>query len=98
MTDKFEIGEIAVLVGLAYYPELNGTECTILDGPRQKTTFGWRSGVTHDGIQYRVETSFGDKGWVLPQNLRKKKPPRREIDQVTTWDKVLWRPREVEHA
>ena len=101
MTPKFEIGEVAIYVrpGSPYY----GDEVTILSGLQQHS--GGSDLVTgisyvkyqHPGYVIRHPEVIG-KGFADPAWLRKKKPPSREIDQVTSWDKCAWRPREVEHA
>lgn len=100
MTDKFQIGEVAIYVrpGSPYY----GKEITILSNLIL-------AGPGHDNL-YNVSTSGGypvyqisELSWApgkiqiaRPEWLRKKKLPRREVDQVTTWDKCLWKPKEVE--
>ena len=99
MTSKFSIGEIAIYVrpGSPYY----GREVTV--GRRIKSN-------EFVGGDHLGQMSFASnaEGYVIhgletvtaakSEHLRKKKPPSREIDQVTTWDKCLWAPREVEHA
>ena len=100
MTDKFEIGEVAIYVrpGSPFY----GAEVKILSGlifqnrVQDHLTGEYRDG----GWRYFIDIPTGNpNGFTAdPEWLRKKKPPRREIDEVTTWDKCLWKPREVEHA
>ena len=98
MTHRFEVGEVAIYVrpGSPYY----GEEVTIIRGIHRYLVvndhLGQNIGEEIDG--YGIQCSWSRAGGASPEWLRKKKPPSREIDQVTTWDKCLWKPREVEHA
>ena len=96
--DKFSIGEIVIYVrpGSPYY----GEEVVITRGihryPVSSDHLGQTAGSMQDG--YGIKCSWVTPCAARPEWLRKKKPPSREIDQVTTWDKCAWSPREVEHA
>ena len=92
MTERFEVGEVAIITGGYFHPESVGKECQII-GSRFLHHFS--NGVV--AFAYTIDID-GEYRNANEAHLRKKKPPTREIDQVTTWDKVLWCPREVEHA
>lgn len=101
MTDKFQIGEVAIYVrpGSSYY----GDEVTIISGLQlhaggaDLVTGARHSKYPRPGYLIRHPEIIGE-GFADPAWLRKKKPPQREIDQVTTWDKCAWRPKELQHA
>ena len=100
MNETFQVGEIAIYVrpGSPYY----GQEVTII-GPLKL-----RGGPSsHDHItgqpaqrdmKYLISNPVGfnspnGKGFsARPENLRKKKPPQRDIDQLVSWDDCVWRP------
>lgn len=98
MTEKFEIGEIAVIKKFEDDPSIDGRECTVESAP----TFFDMPWVGVYGHYHRISIPglgiSGEQYFAKPEHLRKKKPPQREIDQVTTWDKCAWRPRELQHA
>lgn len=81
--DKFEIGEIAALVGGFSSDDsyFDGEEVEILSGPQEPLRVQAKPGVVYYLVNYR-----GTKKFARREMLRKKKPPSREIDQVTTWD------------
>lgn len=102
MTQRFEVGDVAIYVrpGSPYY----GQEVTItrglalsMPGPDHVTGKEDNGGYPVYGIN-NLDDDYTATWTARPEHLRKKKPPSREIDQVTTWDKCAWSPREVEHA
>lgn len=94
--EAFEVGEIAVFQNAIREFHRNGKECEIVRG------FGlhmWKDHVTGElGQAYCYVVKFpGDLSLscALPNQLRKKRPPRREDHQTTTWDNCAWRPEGV---
>lgn len=92
MTDKFEIGEVAIVIDAHDHPVHIGCEALVCS-----SRFWHRFDDGDQGYWYECEIR-GEKFSVDENHLRKKKPPSREIDQVTTWDKCAWQPRQLEHA
>ncbi len=96
MADKFEIGEVAIYVrpGSPYY----GQEVEILGGlTRYEPTQDHLGLEAAPYVGYQISSLIGDD-WVMvsrPEWLRKKKPPRREMDQIVSWEDCAWRPATV---
>ena len=102
MNETFKVGEIAIYVrpGSPFY----GQEVTIIGplelrgGPRSRDHI---TGLpTTRDIKYLISYPVGfepdGKGFsARPENLRKKKPPQRDIDQIVSWDDCVWRPERV---
>jgi hypothetical protein len=92
MTEKFEIGEVAIVVKCFHNPALEGTEVTIT-GP-----LTWRPTATAGHVRaYKTSAPSKLGGWFVaePFQLRKKAPPARE--SLSTWDDVIvWRPKAKE--
>lgn len=95
MSEHFEVGEIAIYVrpGSPRY----GTEVRILSGLRSVSEL--HDVLTGENVQgplrcYAVTNPYGSSrhGYCLPQNLRKKKPPQRDIDQKVSWSDCIWKP------
>lgn len=80
----FEVGEVAVL-HVPYMPGYHNHEVTILELPKHRQ---WRSlsdGSDGEGIAYLVEYQ-GRENCVVPENLRKKRPPLADDGRtVTRW-------------
>ncbi len=98
MADKFEIGEVAIYVrpGSPYY----GREVEIIQGPVQCIPTTDHMGVeTAPYVGYQISNFDGDDRRITqlsrPEWLRKKKPPRREIDQIVSWEDCAWKPQTV---
>ncbi len=88
MADKFEKGEVAIYVrpDSPYY----GQEVEILSGLET-----WHNSNDHvAGVPCLKATGYRisglpprQNGWgARPEHLRKKKPPRREMDQIVSWE------------
>ena len=92
VSDVFKVGEVAIVISKD--PYWNGSECTITGGLKIRSAFYFETGnPAPDELRYQVFV-HGDGEYVLPpRQLRKKRPPTRE--QTTTWDKCIWRPREL---
>lgn len=91
----FAIGEVAIAHNWSGAPHYNGSEVVVIDGLKDRTTYRIATGQIETGPKYRIQTTDG-KIWTCRQSgLRKKKPPAREDHQVTTWDKCIWQPRQV---
>ena len=102
MSETFKVGEIAIYVrpGSPFY----GREVEVLSGLLEAEDvvndllIGEK--VKCSGKVYRITDLYPmTKGIMtsLPEWLRKKKPPQREIDQLVSWDDCVWRPERV-HA
>lgn len=90
---KFEVGEIATLVWMV---GIMNEKCRPYIGSDVKVIGGMGDRLTVDGVVhgYAVVASDGFCITSVPGNLRKKRPPESDINDVTTWDKCAWRPRE----
>lgn len=89
---QFKPGEIAILQN-CIDPSFNGEECTILHaytGPYRDRRTGKEAGIIENG--YVVRTARGDFGAAKRYQLRKKRPPHREIDTVVSWGDCAWKP------
>ncbi len=95
MAEKFEIGEVAIYVrpGSPHY----GREVTVTSG--LQTVGGGTDHITGEKVPkflgYKIDGIPPVKSEYMcarPEWLRKKKPPRREIDQIVSWEDCLWKP------
>lgn len=96
MTDKFEINEIAIYVrpGSQYF----GCEVKILsDLTWFEDIFDVLTGEINKGFRYETDIKIRQDHFLTarPEWLKKKPRPRREIDQIVSWDDCLWRPKTV---
>lgn len=91
----FKIGEICVGHGLVIYPEYNGVECEIILSIRPHSGINWRTGNASHGMHYQVKFSDGSIQNIREINLRRRRPPSREIDTVVSWSDCMWKPSEV---
>lgn len=87
----FAVGEVAILCNTAYGND--GLECTVIGScPWRKCRV---TNEIEEGFFYLVKTTDEEIYAAEPRQLRKKRLPGREDHQLTTWDKCLWRPKQV---
>lgn len=92
MTERFEIGEIAIYVGP---PNVipTGTEVEVASALRPHKS---------DGVLgYEVichQRPRGLETWFAEARDLRKKPKRRDIDQLVSWDDMPWKPKEINHT
>lgn len=86
-SEQFDIGEIATVVAVKYHPENVGHEVEIVDG------LAWRQARNDRKVYlcYRVRHQDGRVFLCEPHELRKKRPPREDL-QVVRWSECPWRP------
>lgn len=89
-SETFAIGEIAIMCNSEFFPENDGQECTIVDG------LEWRQGQLSGELRltYRVQRTDGALFLNMPHQLRKKRPPREDL-QVTRWSECPWQPESI---
>lgn len=92
--DLFSVGEIAILSipGDPY----DGTEVTVIGALTERTWFHWKSWQDCIGMAYLVDGTglpYGEM-CVRPQFLRKKRPPREDL-QIVRWSECPWQPQQV---
>lgn len=85
----FKVGDVCLIVGCKTDPYVNGLECTIIEGLQTKSTFGFG-----DVQVYKVHLQTGQLRWAFPDVLRKKPPPRKDLE-VVEWNSVPWVPKEL---
>lgn len=91
MSGQFKIGEIVVGQNFTVTTKYNGMEAEIIGGlefRRARTSHG----KLERGSMYRVQWADGKITSQFPHELRRKKPPKREIDTVVAWSDCAWRP------
>lgn len=91
MSAQFKVGDICVGQNLIYCPEINGMECTIVEGLEMRK---WvlDNGEKGESLTYVVIWSDGERTAQAPHELRRKQPPKREIDTVVSWKNCAWQP------
>lgn len=84
MTDKFEVGEIAISV-YSVRGEQPGFEVEIVAG------LDWRDSIHRGYVECYLVRKHGDLELyaALPQQLRKRRPPR---EPTVDWSECAWRP------
>lgn len=89
--EKFELGEIAVIVNAhPMFQQYVNTECEII---------GVDCYISDDRpSEYFIQCADGFRCYASSRNLRKRRPPAPR-EQTTTWDDVIvWRPKSKEKA
>ena len=95
MSKTFKVGDVAIAQNLIHYSEDNGKEVEII-GPLQKRFWkSPRTGEIGSGMCYLVLWPDGNTTAQDPYTLRPKQPPRREQDEVVSWESVGWMPMDV---
>lgn len=92
---KFQPGEVAIFIGGG---PRNGSEVVIVAyHPKAKMREEPESaarGLYEIEIPGVAKTSRNGNPWgARPEHLMKKPPHRGDLDELTTWDKVGWKPK-----
>ena len=92
MSERFQVGEIAIYCpygkvepGLEIY---DGEDVEVV-----RTYFV--SNLVLGGVAHEIKCKDGLLITCTPQSLRKKRPPEYDGNQVASWDKCEWKPREL---
>jgi hypothetical protein len=86
----FKIGEIVIMQN-CMNKSLSGMEAEIIEGLESR--LGKQTGERFKG--YAIIAANGVKYAARPNQLRKKEPPKRDIDRVVRWEDCCWMPREL---
>lgn len=77
MTERFEIGEVAIMQNLTFYLEYNGMECTVIGALAMREAANPRTGKIENVFGYRVDVpGHAAKAVLEPHQLRKRRPPQ----------------------
>lgn len=91
MSEKFEVGEVAIAIGWMSYSAIwNGSEVLVVEGLAVRRSIGF-SGKGYCDQCYLVKTVDGHVWAPDPCQLRKK-PPHREDHQLVKWSECPWQP------
>lgn len=90
MTEKFEVGEVAIYV--RHESKRYGEEVTVVGCLMRRSGIDTHTGKLLEADGYAAESRDGVKFNVLPEWLRKKKPPQRELDRKVSWEDCYWKP------
>ena len=87
MTDKFEIGEIAIVCNVPATPEFHGIECEIVGRLELRAGFD-SQGCLHETMAYEIRIPTIGSSWIgslacaRPDQLRKKRPSRSDTGEI----------------
>jgi hypothetical protein len=95
MSKQFKVGDVCVGRGFVVNTDRNGLECVILQGLAVRHAHNLELGIKSEFPGYLVEWSDGQVAHVRPETLHRKRPPRRDIDEVVSWESVGWMPMDV---
>jgi len=89
--DKFSIREIAIFYNPGEKWHLKEVE--IIGPLRKRRWWDWdRENVSGCSLCYKIDVD-GDLDCIAePYELRKKKPPKDDANDVVSWDDCIWRP------
>jgi hypothetical protein len=96
MTGAFRAGEVCIGQHFIMRADRNGCECVVLAAARHMHVRCDTTGRRHAGPMVEIRWADGGETFVMPSNLRRKRPPSGEksiMDQFTAPA-----PREVEAA
>jgi hypothetical protein len=91
--DKFEIGEVVVIVKADTFPEMIGVECTITEPLRLRVSKS--DGKQYFGYATDVRCPNGARCCPSPDKIRRKSLPP-EDRQLVRWSECPWQPTKVQ--
>jgi hypothetical protein len=83
MSAQFGIGTMVEGKNYIFWPELNGMQCSIVEGLAIRTGTCVKSGVISTKPTYIVEWASGLVSLAAPYNLRRRKPPAADSNERT---------------
>lgn len=89
---NFKVGDVCIGQNYVLSTERNGLECEILEGLQDRFFRNNHTQSLEYGQAYLVRWSDGDVWAVKHYQLRKKQPPKREIDTIVSWENCAWSP------
>lgn len=96
-SEQFSIGEVAIYCrpGSLYF----GAEVTIMSALKEMRLHDARTVTTEQALAYEIDGPFGPfldgRPWCSrPEWLKKKKPPRRDLE-VVRWADCPWQPESI---
>ncbi len=89
-SEQFAVGEIAMVIAARFHAENIGQEVEII-GPLQMHYSRQRGKYIR---AYTMRRGDGEEFVVHPHHLRKKHPPREDL-QVTRWSECPWQPESI---
>lgn len=96
MSKQFKVGDVAIGQGFSIDVQLNGMECEIISPLQSSRMHNRYTGEPYGVCAYHmVRWANGTEDPVRIINLRPKRPPRRAIDEVVSWETVGWMPMDV---
>jgi hypothetical protein len=91
MSEQFKVGEIVIGQNHVYHTHHNGMEAEIIGALEMRRCIRL-GGVVEMKLAYEVRWADGDVLFQVPHTLRRKQPPKREIDTVVSWKNCAWQP------
>lgn len=102
MSEQFKVGEIAIIQNSINYPQLDGEEVEILAGLELREALIQGEVVKAECYLVILIGKLGPDGHSIfhsmPHQLRRKRPPRREIDTTVSWSECAWEPMHIKLA
>jgi hypothetical protein len=91
MSKQFKVGDVAIIQHAKKLHYMNGEEVEIARGLGLNPAYGRHQ----EYMGYQVKDKTGRLWFVHPVQIRPKRPPRRDIDEVVSWESVGWMPMDV---
>lgn len=95
MSKTFKVGDVAIIQNMSHFFERNGMEVEIVGGLKMRIAVQVATGVMVNQMMYLVQWPDGEITGQQHHELRPKQPPRRELDEVVSWESVGWMPMDV---
>lgn len=95
----FKVGEILIFQHAEQQLDRNEKECELIGGWELRqcgvVNHAQQRIITEDRMCYRIQFRDGAIFNCQPHQLRRPKPPKRELDQKVSWENCAWSPHKV---
>jgi hypothetical protein len=87
----FKVGDLCVGQNAEFDFKRNGMECVVVGGLARRT-YRDRMGRRTVALTYMVEWVDSAVTWALPYQIRLRRPPQSDREQLGKWELCPWRP------